>query len=375
MALEFMSPYSTARMLSGVIPANQTVRPNWLQTFFTDVRTSEDKTINFDTEFATKNVMGMNVSPDVDVTPIMLPNYGHKELSFSYAKEGLNSPDYEEISTRRLGDAIGSVNVAANEVANIKDKLALAEQRFENLFELNASNIIFTGGHTAVSEKHPKVIYDFGRTTITTQTAFATGYVPEVNLVNVDVDGSGAGARRWNQGAGTPVKDLITMVNTANRRAGISAVVMSGDAYDLFEADIVANYKDAATLTLSVQNRIELKVLPTVEEFQSLNYQRSYPVGNGRFVDIYTYDAVYHTRDTGVETKYVPNGYVACLPNPNLGLKVYGRIMHPKAKYAAMPRWLNFWENQKTGKREWEHHTNYIMGHKDINSVVSWKVM
>jgi len=375
MALEFMSPYSTAKLLSGVIPANKTIRPNWLQTFFTDVRTSEAKTVNFDKEFAVKNVMGMNVSPDVDATPIMLPDYGHQELSFSYAKEGLNSPDYEEISTRRIGDAIGTVNVAANEIANIRDKLAIAEQRFENLFELNASHIIFTGGHTAESEKHPKVVYDFGRTKVTTSAVFLKGYVPEVDLTSLNVSGGGAGVRAWTAGGGTPVADLITMVNTANRRSGVKAVVMAGDAYALFEADIAANYKDAATLTLSVQNRIELHVLPTVETYQGLNYRRSYPVGNGRFVDIYTYDAVYHTRDGGVETAYVPNGFVACLPNPELGLKVYGRIMHPKAKYAAMPRWLNFWMNEKTGKREWEEHMNYILGHKDIDSVVAWQVM
>jgi len=382
MALEFMNPYSTAKLLSGVIPANQTVRPNWLQTFFGQTRTSEEKTVNFDVEFATNNVMGMHVSPDVDVTPIMLPDYGHKELSFAYAKEGLNSPDYEEINTRRLGQPIGTVDVAANEVINIRAKLALAEQRFENLFELNASNIIFTGKHTASSEKHPKVVYDFGRIRPTdandADVKYLSGYAPELDLTTLNGNG-GIGKRAWGSTGGTkaptPVKDLITMVNTADRRGGVKAVVMSGNAYDAFEADIIANYKDAATLTLSVQNRIDLKILPVVEKYKSLNFRRSYPVGQGRYVDIYTYDAIYHDRDTRAETKYVPDGYVACLPDSQLGVKVYGRIMHPKAKYAAMPRWINFWENAKTGKREWEVHTNFLMGHIDINSVVAWKVM
>jgi len=374
MATEFMNPYTTAKLLSGVIPANKVNRPNWLQTFFGQTRTTEDKTVNFDAEFATKNVMGMYVAPDVDATPIQLPTYGHKELSFSYAKEGLNSPDYEEINTRRLGQPIGKVDVMANEIADIRAKLAIAEQRFENLFELNAANIIFTGSHTAQSEKHPKVIYNFGRTKITTAAGFNSGYVPEVDLTTLN-PGGGVGARAWTNAGSTPVKDLITMVNTCNRRQRVNAVVMASDAYDLFEKDLQTNYKDAATLTVSVLNRVELKVLPVVEQYESLNFRRSYPVGQGQFVDIYTYDAIYHDRTTGVATNYVPNGYAAVLPSPDAGVKVYGRIMHPRAKYAAMPRWLNFWENPKTGKREWEVHANYLMGAIDIDSYVSWKVM
>lgn len=377
-AIEFMNPYSTAKLLSGVVPANKVNRPNWLQTFFGQTRTSEEKTVNFDVEFATKNVMGMYVSPDVDVTPIMLPDYGHKELSFSYAKEGLNSPDYEEINTRRLGQPIGQVDVAANEVINIRAKLAIAEQRFENLFELNASNLIFTGRHVAQSEKHPKVLYDFGRKVVTTEADLNAGYVPEVDLTTLTANG-GVGKRAWGSTGGTkaptPVKDLITMVNTCNRRNRVSAVVMSSNAYDAFEADVTTNYKDAANLTLSVMNRVELKVLPVVEQFESLNFRRSFPVGQGQYVDIYTYDAVYHDRTTGAAAKYVPDGYVAVLPSPEVGVKVYGRIMHPRANYAAMPRWVNFWENSKTGKREWEIHTSFLMGFTDIDSVVSWKVM
>ena len=373
MADEFLSPYGTLKVLEGVIPANKTVRPNWLQTFFGRTSTRETKTVNFDTEFTTQNVMGANVAPDADVEPIQLGEFGHKELAFSYAKEGLASPDFSEIDQRQLGQPLGGkINVAANEIANIRQKLVISEQRFENLFELNASNIIYTGGHVAESISHPKVVYNFGRTKVTTATEFNKGYVPEVDLTTINV--GGVGNRAWSAGGGTPVKDLITMVNTANRRAGVKAVVMSEDAYELFEADISANYKDAATLTLSVENRIQLKVLPTVEKYQGLNYKRSYPVGNGAAVDIFTYTAVYHTRAGGVETSYVPNGYVACLPNPELGLVVYGRIMHPRANWKAMKRWINHWEHNKTGKREWEVHMNYLMGHTDINSLVCWKV-
>lgn len=381
--LEFLNPYDTQKLLAGVIPANQPIRANWLQSFFTDVRTSEEKTINFDKEFATDNVMGMYVSPDLDATPIMLPEMGHKEVSFAYTKEALNSPDYEEVSTRRLGKALNTkVNVQANIIANIRAKLAIAEQRIESLFELNARNIIFDGTHKAVSEKHPEVWYDYGRTKPTSpanaEAVYQTGYAPELNLATLAGNG-GVGKRAWNSTGGTkdptPVKDLIMMVQTADRKSGVDKVIMSGDAFEAFQKDVQTNYKDAADLTLLVQQRVALQVLPEISNYKGVTLRMTFPIGQSRTVDIYTYEGTYKDRMTGVETKYVPDGYVVCVPNGGLGLKVYGRIMHPRANYSAQPRWINFWENAKTGKREWEVHSSYVMGHMDMDSVVSWKVM
>lgn len=377
---EFMSPYQVQKILSGVVPANKTVRTNWLQSFFVkDQRTSNNDTVNFDFEFQTKNTIGMFASPDADVTPIQLSSFGTAELRFSYAKEGLNSPEYEEISTRRLGQQFGEVNdPMANEAADLQAKLAIAEQRFENHNEWIASKIITTAGYTAESEKHPKVVYSFGRKIVTTDADYVAGYVPQIDLTTLNGNG-GVGKRAWGSSGGTkaptPVKDLVKMANTAFRRnSGTNTVVMSGDAYELFEADLLANYKDASTLTQSVILRVEQKILPMVEQYQGLNYRRSYPLGNGKIVDIYTYDGVYHDRKTGVETKFFPDGYVAFLPNQG-GLYIAGRIKHPRALYAAMPRWINYWENSKSGKKEWEVHRNFIIGHVDINSLVCWKVM
>lgn len=395
MALTFLDPYSASKILSGVIPANKTKRPNLFQTFFGPARTTEKDTVNFDVEFGAKNTMGMFVSPTADTTPIMLNNFGTKELRFSYAKEGLNSPDYEEINTRQLGQAFGNVDVVANELANIKAKLALAEQRFENLFELTASRIMLYAGYQAASEKHPTVRYDFGRTVATTEAAVNDDLVPSANLTATAVTApwdatqsimpvitwaGGGTPRAWTNAnitakTATPVKDFIKMIETAKFRAGVSAVVMSSDAYSAFNFDITTNYADSASLTTMVLLRAEREVLPRIKDVQGATFRRSYPLGNGELVDIFTYDGLYHDRITGTATKYMPAGFVVLIPPAENGIKVYGRIMHPKANYAAMPRWLNFWENPKTGKREWELHTQFIMGSTDIDSVVCWKVV
>lgn len=369
---EFLSPYEMDKVLEGVIPANKTARPNWLQTAFGNVDTTDRSTVNFDQEFQTKNTPAMYVAPTVDAPLIKLGGFGTKELGFAYVKEGLSSPDYEEIDSRQLGQQFGEVDVWANWITNIRKKMAVTESNFENLFELNASNLIFTATHTAESAFHPTVLYDFNRTTVTDAATFAKGYVPEVNLTTLD--SGGVGNLAWDAN-GTPYKDVITACNTALRRGSIRAVVMSSDAYELLEADINTNYKDAATLTLDVMNRISLKVLPEVEKYQDLNFRRSLPIGAGRTVDIFTYEAVYHNRLTGVETAYVPDGRFAVLPSTDNGIKRYGRIMHPGAQYAAMPRYINTWEDVKSGKQESEIHMNYLMGFVDVDTVVAWTVM
>lgn len=368
---EFLNPYEMSKVLEGVIPANKDARPNWLQTAFGNVNTTEHATVNFDQEFQTKNTVAMYVAPTVDAPLIKLQGFGTKELGFAYVKEGLSSPDYEEINARQIGQQFGQVDVWANWIMNIRKKLAITEFNFENLFELNASNLIFTSKHTAESALHPTVLYDFNRTVVTTAAEFAKGYVPEVDLTTLD--SGGVGNLAWTAN-GTPYVDVITACATVLRRGSIRAIVMAQDAYELLEADITTNYKDAATLTLAVESRIELKVLPEVDKYQDLNYRRSLPIGSGRTVDIFTYEAVYHDRLTGVETAYVPDGYFAVLPSPDNGIKRYGRIMHPGAQFGAMPRYVNTWEDAKTGVMESEIHMNYLMGFVDVDTVVAWKV-
>jgi predicted RNA-binding protein with TRAM domain len=396
MALTFLDPYQASKILSGVIPANKVKRPNWLQSYFSNVSSTEKDTVNFDVEFTAKNTMGMFVLPESDVTPITLNEFGTKELRFSYAKEGLNSPDYEEINVRQLGQQFGTLDVMGNEAANLRSKLALSEQRFENLFELTATNILLYGGYQAASEKHPTIRYDFGRTVIKTSANLdAMDLVPSVNLTTTAVTAPwdstqsimpvltgtySDGRKSWSNSnitakTATPIKDLVKMYETAKFRAGTSVCLMSSDAYEGFNFDLITNYKDSSVTTLDVILRSQQDILPRVKDVQGLTYKRSFPLGNGELIDIYVYDAFYHTRTSGVATKYVPNGFVVLIPPADNGVKVYGRIKHPRANYAAMPRWINYWEEPKTGKREWEIHTNFLMGHTDIDSVVSWKVL
>ena len=400
-AVQFLGPYDTEKVLSGVLKALPIKRPNYMQSFFPEIAPTNKRTLNFDQEYSTKNVMGMFVEPKADVDPIRLPTFGHKELTFAYSKEGIDSDEFEELNSRQIGDQFGQVDVLKNKAARFVRKVMLAEQRFENLFEYVASSLVMYGGYKAASEKHPIVIYDFGRTvaTLASQIHWDADthlrLVPSVNLTENEVDspwgtvampviatdgGAGytQGQRKWTKalvtaGTATPVKDVTLMVQTCNERSTIKSIVMQDDAWDVFSFDVNTNYKDAASKILYVTSPVELIVKPQLAVVNGLTFRQMWTFENGLSVPIYSYNGVYNDRTTGVETKYVGSGWVFALPDTG-GLKVHGRIMHPKANWNAQARWLNYWMDDKTGTEEWESHTSFIMGHTIINAVVAWKV-
>ena len=389
----FLSPYDLAPILSGVIKGLEPQRPNWLQTFFGQPQYSERTRVNLDQEFNVKNVMGQFVAPNADATPIRLPEFGTKELYFAYSKESIVSDDFDVLNTRQLGQDFGSVDPLANKAARLQKKMMLAEYRFENLFEKVSADILLYGGYQAAGENHPIVRYDFGRTVIKTTTDLNNKkLIPSVNLTSTAVTApwdstttilpviSGLSGRNWTKAnvdaaTATPVKDLIRIYETANARAGSAGILMSDDAYDIFSYDLQKNYLAASDTTIISILQVQQEILPRVQEYRGLTYRRAYPLGNGQIINIYTYNAVYHDRLTGIETAYIGSGWVLSIPPAVNGLKVYGRIMHPRANWQAMPRWLNYWMEEKTGQEEWEYHCSFLMATKDVDSCVAWKVI
>jgi hypothetical protein len=400
MSMVFATPYEANKILAGVLAAlnqGQPKRPNWLQGFYPTPQNINARTVNFDQQYATRNVMGKFVSPTVDVDPVALPNYGSAELTFSYSKEGFPSDDLEDLEYRMIGQQFGQVNIQANQAARFLQKAVQVEQRFENLFEKTAAELLLYGGYLASSEKHPAVRYDFNRTKATLYTEItgttALDLIPSVNLTTSAVSAFGdtilpviatggsytAGDKAWSianvdSGKATPYLDVVKMVQTCNEWDSASAIQMSADAYDIFNYDLNKNYKEAADTTVMTVLSINRDILPRVQVIDGLTFRVMLNVGNGIGIPIYTYRAIYHDRTTGARTRYIGNGWVNVLPASGY-LKLHGRILHPSAGWQAMPRWMNHWMDTKTGREEWEWHTNFIMGSTKINSLVSWKVM
>lgn len=376
---DFMSPYEVSKYLSGVIEGKKFNKGTFLSDQFADRDVTENPTFNVDREADQKNVMGQYVHPKADAGYIQLPDYGTEELRFAYAKEAINTDDFETLNQREIGQPFGMIDVNANDAARLQKKLANAINAVDNLKEKAAADIAFLGGHTAEGPKASKVVWNFNRTVVTADADYVKGtYIPEIDLTTL-VGNGGAGKRAWDSAGGTkaptPYLDIKKMVQTGLARAKpIKMIVMDTNAYQLLEDDIIANYSKAADLTLAVRDRIELQIIPMVETYRGLTYQRLLPFAGGSVVAIYTYTAAYNDRITGVETPYVPTGRIVGIPDARYQGIRYGRIMHRKARWGAMPIWVNTWMNEKTGEFEQEIHSSFVMFPWDVDALVSWKV-
>jgi hypothetical protein len=387
--LFYYDPYQTAAVLEpAVVRANTLAKPNFLQQWFPSAGTWDLPTVNFDKEFMTRNLMSDHVAPRVDASIVDLQGYTTQEMRFGYMKEGVIDPDWEQLQGRLLGEAFNSSpDYWARFNKHVSQQLVRTEEFFSNRFEYVASSLVFNGTYLCTSDKHPTIFYDFKRTKVTTEAALLKGYVPEVNLVTLNANG-GAGKRAWNATGGTkaptPYLDVATAVKTVLRRSGVDCIVMSSDVYPYLEADLKANYKDASDNTLRVEKEFDLRVFPILGAYQRLVYQRMLPMvmdgsGSSIMVPVYTYEAVYHDRKINdidlAERNYVPNGKFAVLPSKDKGMKLYGRILNPNAQFEAIPRYINTWKNEKTGMREAEVHTNFLMGMKDPDVFACWTVL
>ena len=401
--------FGPKKEIEGYVAGNKDKRPLAFKPFFGDITTTWKDTVAYDVEGDERNLMGQFVQADVDVYRVQLPGMETKELSFAYSKEGVGSPDYSEISQRMLAEQPGNVTLDSARLAravaeNMQEQFRLAYNRFENLYELARAQILINGTMDTVlatpEGKHKRIIWNMGRTKLVngsvndaTERAANEDYianevVPEVDLTNLWANTSTAvaGGLSWDSVSGatgsavtpvkavSPVKHLNRMLEIASDRSGTAAIFMADDAYSWYIDDLNTNYADAADTTIRTNMVIELEVMPYVKEIEGLTFRRLHDAGNGISVPIYTYNGTYRDRVTGTKTKYFPNGTVLLVPPASTGAMRFGKIMHLKAMWAAQQFWVNNWMNPKTGIENFEIHTNFVTYHKDINSVVAWKV-
>jgi len=400
--------FGPRKEIEGYIEGNKQKRPLAFKPFFGDVNTTWADTVTYDVGADERNLMGQFVEPDIDVYRVQLPSFETKDLSFAYAKEGVGSPDYSEISQRMMGEQPGAVTLESGRLArlvaeNMQSQFTLAYNRFENLYEYARAKILIDGvldtNVISPQGKHKRIVWNMGRTVLSNgttndQTERDGNYdkvyneiVPEVDLTNLWANTSTAvaGGLSWDAISGatgsavtpakavSPVAHLNRMLSIANNRAGTAAIFMADDAYSWLNYDLNTNYSKAADVTIRSNITIELEVMPYVQEIEGLTFRRLWDSG-GTLIPIYTYNGKYHDRVTGVKTAYFPNGRVVLVPPPAYGAIRFGKIMHLKAKWAAQQFWVNYWMNEKTGIEQFEIHTNFVAYHKDINSVISWRV-
>lgn len=406
----FQTPYGVGKSIEGYIKGNVQKRPLLFKQSFSDIGTTWRDSVNYDVEFDKRNLMGQFVDPEVDTYRVQLPNFGTKELQFAYSKEKVGSPNYQEINQRMLAQQPNTVSLdkatlARNVAANMQQQFSLAYERFENLKELARTNILLYGTFSTIladqKGQHKEVKWDMGRTQYTfgtgstqairdaNKSAIFNELVPEANLTTLkantatdvaggmswdSLDASNSNAAVTPSIAVSPVKHVNRMLDVAAYRAGTDYIVMGNDAWSWYLNDLNTTYKEQAQNTFDRRPPlVMLDLYPHPQEIEGLTMQ-GFVIYGGTKIPVYTYNGKYHDRNTGVKTKFMPEGYVLLVPPSQYGAVRYGKIMHYKAMWAAQEFWINSWKGEKSGIEEYEIHQNFCTYHTEINSVISWKV-
>lgn len=381
--------YGVTAVLEGIKKARNRKRPLFFSSFFGNRGLSEGDNIRMDIEFAVGNPMGQPVNPDVEAPELDTPEFGHQYYNWTYVKELVTSkvdPDFR----RQIGEALGQ---GADPVVVLKDKFlkhqVLALNAMDNYEEKFAGDLLLTGKHVSKSSFSNTTVFDFYRPTAgntasetTTSAEYLEGDWSIADLTTLKHNGA-TGKAAWNATGGTaivdPVQDIKTWCHYADRDEAIETIIMSFDAYQKYYAAKQSDkYKDARDLTINVapNERVLAMFSDPIQNYEGVTLQ-TVDFINNRLIPIYTYDGKYTLRDVAGAGKqsFMPNGYVILVPSTDNQVKRYGRIMHFKAGWKAMPLWINQMLNDWTGAYKQEFHRALFMGLKNPNRVKTIKVM
>ena len=291
----------------------------------------------------------------------------------------------------------GIVSTASTNAAN-----NTAAVRALNTASIIGTGVTVNGATYAYSGQVPDMVPQTDLTTLFANTSTAVGGGLSWDSVDGATGTSVAGVL-MDVALPSPVKTVFRMLKISGWRSGGYAIVMSNDAYAWYINDLNKNYLVQANVLNSVidDRRFDLEFAAYVTQNDGLTFRRwldtgiaahdgtgmlgannldvvnsglsQLTEGLGR-LPIFTYDAKYTNRATGILEPFWNNGFVAVMPNPDFGNIRYGIIRHLNAKFQAVPRWVNYWLNPQTGFEEWELHSAPAYFHSDPNAMIVWKV-
>lgn len=379
------SPDQVELQIAPLIQRGTTLpKTRFLQSFFGDVNTTEDLSIAMDIEANRRNMVAEWVHPEGVPNEYKLPRSGFREYGFGYIKTMVTnnlSPNF----ARRLGELIGKGG-DPNRLDEFQEQQMIALDSRFNRFELTARDLIFNGTYTAEGEKHPAIKFDFPKVTAATSAQYQGNSAiawSKVDLTTLNHNG-GVGKAVWSDSgnnSGTKIVDVLTDLSIwhkhfRDRHDGWASLIMSSNTFATFENNIQTVRADAKDLTKYVlaEDRIYAQFQPKLIPFKAVGLMRVVTI-NGVQVPIYVYDGVYTDVTTGIETKFVPDGYVIGMPDSSNQVIRYGRIMHYLAQWKAMPLWVQEYREPRTGAYEQTFHTSIFMGVKNPDAIMVCKVM
>lgn len=317
-----MDIYSTTAMKT-VLTALRKQSPRWLlDTFFPGMQLSDSEDICFDVEVADEEVAPF-VSPTA--AGVLGADTGFETLSFRPAYVKPKDPIKQNAPLRRmLGEQLGgSMSASQREAALLGEKLRQHADRILRRKLLMGAEVLDTGKCVVTGERYPTVIVDFRR--------------------DAELTKALAGAARWGETGVSPYDDVTNWIELVGEKSGaaVSHVVMTGDAWKLFEAD--AKLKEVLDRTLGQTTAIALGMAAGLP---------GSPVWKGRIglVDFYVWNDTY--KEDGVKKTVLPPYTVLMAAVAAAeGTQAHGAILDPKAGYQSLEMFAKSWLEEDPGQR------------------------
>lgn len=319
-----MDIYSTGA-LNRVVDSLKRTPAFFLNTFFTQVETSDTEEIFFDVEKdGTKRRLAPFVHPLVEGKVVESRGFETKSFRPAYVKDK-RVHDAQKPFKRSIGEQIGTgQQLTPQQRRELQIRMDLADQRdmLTRRLELMAIEAVRTGKETVnmlmPDGSEQSVVVDFGRDTGQTITL--------------------AGAARWGEAGVKPSEDLEDWTLQTLKLSGSSIrnIVMDPEAWKLFRAD--GDLEKKLDLRRAISGQINLGLIP-----DHIQYKGS----DGTF-DYWVYADWYY--DGSTEQKVLPDNTVLGVGDI-MGVRHFGAIKDEAAGFQARELFAKSWMQEDPSVR------------------------
>lgn len=317
-----MDLYST-NTLNGIVESLKRTPAFILNTFFTQVETSDTEEIHFDVEIdGKKRRLAPFVHPLKEGKVVESRGYQTKTFRPAYTKDK-RVHDANRPFKRAAGEQIGgNANVTPaqraqlNVTRDMRDQVDILTRRLEVM----AVEALRTGKVTVKGEGFDTVVVDFGRDTGLTITKTA--------------------GTKWGDAGIEPIEDLEAWTLSVLQGSGssIRTIIMDPGAWKAFRKSALLEKK--LDLTRVKSGEINLANLPDHVQYK----------GNDGAYDYWVYADWYVDPDTNAEVPMLPNGTVIGVGEV-MGVRHFGAIKDEDAGYQSREYFSKSWVQQDPSVR------------------------
>lgn len=318
-----MDLYST-NSLNGIVESLKRTPAFVLNTFFTQVETSDTEEIHFDVEIdGKKRRLAPFVHPLKEGKIVESRGYSTKTFRPAYTKDK-RVHDANRPFKRSAGEQIGgNANVTPaqrqqlNVTRDLRDQVDILTRRLEVM----AVEALRTGKVTVKGEGFDTVVVDFGR---------------DAGLTITKTAGT-----KWGDAGVEPAEDLEAWALTVLQGSGssIRTIIMDPNAWTKFRKSSALLDKKL-DLSRVKSGEINLGMLPDHVQYK----------GNDGTFDYWVYADWYVDPDTGNETAMLPSGTVIGVGDV-MGVRHFGAIKDEDAGYQSREYFSKSWVQQDPSVR------------------------